>query len=381
MQESESTKTMIFGDEARSGRLAFKTLGLSLALVMMPHTALAASPVAGGAAAVQIQQDQTEEERADVPAVEAIANEVAGGEAGGDPQGTAPIQRMKPTEGKGMPVLGALGLQDQYSDLGHYGRWMHNALLLPLVAGICILVLFLLLFVMARFNRRTNPVASRTSHNTFIEVIWTLVPVLILIGIAVPSIDLLAKQYKPAPAGALTVKATGNQWYWTYSYPDNGEFELVSNMLNIPGQPTINNGVREVGSDPSDGPSHLEVDNRLVLPVGEPIRLQITAADVIHSFAVPSLWFKLDAVPGRINEKVLTIDEPGVYYGQCSELCGAKHGYMPIAIEALPRDEFDAWVLRQPGGVINGQEPPAADDEAAPAAAEQAPDAPADKAA
>src|SRR5690606_29876980 len=128
----------------------------------------------------------------------------------------------------------------------------------------------------------------------------TLVPVLILIGIAVPSIDLLAKQFNPAPEGALTIKATGNQWFWSYTYPDNGEFEIISNMLNIPNHPLVNAGVREVGSDPSDGPSHLEVDNRMVVPVGEPIRLQVTAADVIHAFAVPSLWFKLDAVPGRI---------------------------------------------------------------------------------
>ena len=208
---------------------------------------------------------------------------------------------------------------------------------------------------------------------------WTLVPVLILVGIAVPSIDLLAKQFKPAPDKALTVKVTGNQWFWTYSYPDNGEFEVISYMLNVPGMPEINPGQRMVGSDPSDGPSHLEVDNRLVLPVGEPIRMQITAADVIHSFAVPSLWFKLDAVPGRINEKVLTIDKPGVYYGQCSELCGPKHGFMPIAIEALPRDQFNAWVLKQAGGKIDGQPEPAASpaaDAAAPAAAPAA-DAPA----
>jgi cytochrome c oxidase subunit 2 len=221
---------------------------------------------------------------------------------------------------------------------------------------------------MARFNKRANPVPSKTSHNTFIEVIWTLVPVLILVGIAVPSIDLLAKQYKPAPAKALTIKATGNQWFWSYTYPDNGEFEITSYMLNLPDSPLVNNGVRNVGTQPWDGPSHLEVDNRLVVPAGEPIRLQVTAADVIHAFAVPSLWFKLDAVPGRINEKVLTIEKPGVYYGQCSELCGAKHGYMPIAIEALPRPQFNAWVLAQSGGVIDHQPKPAAE-VAAPAAA------------
>jgi len=222
-------------------------------------------------------------------------------------------------------------------------------------------VALLLVWVMIRYNKRANPVASKTSHNTFIEVVWTLVPVLILIGIAVPSIDLIAKQYKPAPKGALTIKVTGNQWFWSYAYPDNGEFEIVSNMLNPTSGEQINPGTRTVGTEPWDGPSHLEVDNRMVVPVGEPIRLQITAADVIHSFAVPSLWFKLDAVPGRINERVLTIDKPGVYYGQCSELCGAKHGYMPIAVEALPRDKYNAWVLTHAGGVIDGQEAPAAE--------------------
>lgn len=277
---------------------------------------------------------------------------------------------MKPTEGIGMPVPGAIGLQREYSKIGEYGEWMHDIVLMPIITAICVLVLFLLLVIAVRFNRRANPVPSKTSHNTILEVVWTLLPVLILIGIAVPSIDLIAKQYKPAPKGALTIKVTGNQWFWTYGYPDNGDFEVVSNMLNLPGQPVINNGVREVGSKPWDGPSHLEVDNRMVVPVGEPIRLQITAADVIHSFAVPSLWFKLDAVPGRINEKVLLVERPGVYYGQCSELCGAKHGYMPIAVEALPRPQYDAWVLTHAGGVIDGQAKPAAGATgAAPAAA------------
>jgi cytochrome c oxidase subunit 2 len=276
---------------------------------------------------------------------------------------------MAPTQGKGMPVDGRLGLQEQFSPMGEYGHWIHDAILMPIITVISLFVLALLLVVIVRYNRRRNPVPSKTSHNTVLEVAWTLIPVLILLGIAVPSIDLLAKQFKPAPDDALTIKVTGNQWYWTYTYPDNGEFEIVSYMLNLPGYPEINPGKRIVGSDPSDGPAQLEVDNRLVVPVGEPIRLQITAADVIHSFAVPSLWSKLDAVPGRINEKVLQINEPGVYYGQCSELCGPKHAYMPIAVEALPRDQYNAWVLKQAGGKIDGVEEPAPA-AATPAAAE-----------
>ena len=187
-----------------------------------------------------------------------------------------------------------------------------------------------------------------------LEVFWTVIPALILLGIAIPSINLIRAQYKPAPADAITVKATGWQWYWTYSFPDNGDFEITSNMMD------------EAEAKEKGFPGQLEVDNRLVLPVGVPIRLQTTAADVIHSFAVPSLWFKLDAVPGRINEKVLTIKEPGIYYGQCSELCGARHGYMPIAIEAVPMARWEQWVAAQ-GGTVGGDT--AEDSEAAPLAA------------
>jgi cytochrome c oxidase subunit 2 len=374
LTEAKAHTTMNFARHTGALSKAIKALGLSLALIAVPAAVQAAAPAAAPVEAAPV----TAATPAAAPAAEAAANDNAAAAP------AAPVERMKPTEGKGMPVDGRLGLQDQYSSLGNYGLWIHDAILMPLITVISLFVLALLLWVIVRYNKRANPVASRTSHNTLIEVLWTLIPVLILVGIAVPSIDLLAKQFKPAPDKALTVKVTGNQWFWTYSYPDNGEFEVVSYMLNIPGTPEINPGKRMVGSDPSDGPSHLEVDNRLVLPVGEPIRLQITAADVIHAFAIPSLWFKLDAVPGRINEKVLTIDKPGVYYGQCSELCGPKHGYMPIAIEALPRDQFNAWVLKQAGGKIDGVEeapaapaPAAAAPAAAPAPAASAAPAPA----
>jgi len=224
-----------------------------------------------------------------------------------------------------------------------------------------------------RYNRHVNPTPSKTSHNTLLEVAWTGIPVLILAFVAIYSLDLVAKQYKPAPANALTVKATGNQWYWTYGYPDNGGFEVISNMLKEKGQAPA--GERTRTDD--DGPQQLAADYRMVVPAGEPIRLQTFGADVIHSFAVPSLWFKLDAVPGRINEKVLFIKEPGVYYGQCSELCGARHGYMPIVVEALDRPHFNAWVMTHSGAKIDGAPAaPAADAPAAaaaPAAASPAP--------
>jgi cytochrome c oxidase subunit 2 len=255
---------------------------------------------------------------------------------------------MAPTPGKGMPVDGRLGLQEQFSPIGDYGRWMHDGILMPLIVIISLFVLILILYAMFRFRRSANPVPSKTTHNALIEVVWTLVPVLILVAIAVPSISLLATQYKPAPAGALTIKATGYQWYWGYTYPDNGGFEVISNMLKEPEEVKAGERART----DADGPAHLAADNRMVVPAGEPIRLQTTGADVIHAFAIPALWYKLDAVPGRINEKVLFIKEPGVYFGQCSDLCGARHGYMPIVIEALPRPQFDAWVLSQPGGTI-----------------------------
>ncbi len=271
---------------------------------------------------------------------------------------------MAPTKGKGMPTsyqddpAKSLTFQDQYSANGEYALWMHDMILLPVITVISLFVLGLLLWVVVRFNRRANPVASKTTHNTMIEVVWTIVPVIILVIIAVPSITLLARQYETPPADAVTIKATGYQWYWGYTYPDHGEIEVISNMLD------------EAEALKRGEPGQLAVDNRMVVPAGVPLRIQTTASDVIHAFAVPSLWFKMDAVPGRLNEKLLTIKEPGVYYGQCSELCGARHAYMPIVVEALPPAEFAAWVKAQ-GGSMPGEE--AAAPAAAPAAEAAAP--------
>lgn len=245
---------------------------------------------------------------------------------------------MAPTPGKGMPVEGGMNVQGQFSEIGNVAAGLHGGLVW-IMGVISVFVLILLFYVVIRYNRRANPTPSRTTHNTLIEVVWTVVPVLILVGIALPSLNLLAKQYESPPADAVTIKATGYQWYWGYTYPDNGGFEVVSNMLD------------EKGAAASGEPYLLAVDNRMVVPVNTPLRLQTTAADVIHSFAVPSLWFKLDAVPGRLNEKLLIIKEPGVYYGQCSELCGVRHGFMPITVEALPREQWEAWVLEQGGTV------------------------------
>ena len=256
--------------------------------------------------------------------------------------------------------------QDQYTDNGEYALRMNNWILTPVIVAISAFVFFLLLVVVVRYRRREGREPSRTTHNTLIEVIWTIVPVLILIAIAVPSITLLAKQYKTPPADAITIKATGYQWYWGYTYPDQGGFEVISNML--PNEEALSRGL----------PGQLAVDNRMVVPVGVPLRIQTYGADVIHSFAVPSLWFKLDAVPGRLNERLLTIKEPGIYYGQCSELCGARHAYMPIAIEAVPMERWRQWVASKGGSFGEDAETtegldiqtPASATEGAPAAGE-----------
>ena len=315
--------------------------------------------VAAGLAAFAPIAASAQDAAAPAPvAAEAVA---PAGDAGAVPAEAAAPEAsaytpMAPTKGKGMPTsyaddpVKSMTFQDQYSDNGEYALWMHDIILMPVITVISLFVLGLILYVVVRFNRKANPVASKTTHNTMIEVIWTIVPVIILVVIAVPSITLLAAQFESPPEDAVTIKATGYQWYWGYTYPDHGEIEVISNMLD------------EAEAVKRGEPGQLAVDNRMVVPAGVPLRIQTTATDVIHAFAVPSLWFKLDAVPGRLNEKLLTIKEPGVYYGQCSELCGARHAYMPIAIEALPPAEFAAWVKAQ-GGVMPGEA------EAAPAAA------------
>ena len=263
----------------------------------------------------------------------------------------------QPTGGMGLPV--------QVTETGEQARWFHDALLMPIITVISLFVLALLLWVMARYNRRTNPNPSKTTHNTMLEVIWTLVPVLILVFIAVPSIGLLQAQYDLPEGETVTVKVTGNQWNWTYEYPDHGDILLVSNMLEEEGEQQEGARFRT----DADGPRLLAVDERLVIPSGTNVRFLITASDVLHSFAVPAFWLKMDAVPGRLNETWTRVDREGVYFGQCSELCGARHGFMPIAVEVVSPEEFEQWVVMQ-GGSMPGSED---------AAEEGGEDAPADE--
>ena len=261
---------------------------------------------------------------------------------------------MLPTPGIGMPVAGEYGLQPQVTKNGERALGFHNNILVPVITFISLFVLVLLMWVMFRYRASANPVPSKTSHNTLIEIIWTGVPVIILALIAAPSIGLLAAQYKPAPDNAVTLKAIGNQWYWSYQYPDNGGFEITANMLKEKDE--VQPGER--ARTDADGPKLLAADNRVVLPVGVPIRLLTTSVDVIHSWSIPAFWIKLDAVPGRINETSFTIEKEGVYYGVCSELCGPRHGYMPITVEAVKPAVFAAWVKAK-GGTMPGAAKPA----------------------
>jgi len=200
----------------------------------------------------------------------------------------------------------------------------HDGLLI-VITLITLFVLGLLITVMVKFNARSNPVPSRTTHNTLVEVAWTLLPVLILVGISIKSFKLLFEELD-IPKADLTIKATGKQWYWSYAYPDNGKFEFDS-LLAQDKQPRL-----------------LGVDNEVVVPVDKVIRVQVTGADVIHSFAVPAFGIKIDAIPGRLNETWFKATKVGMYYGQCSELCGKNHAFMPIAVRVVSDQDFAAWV-------------------------------------
>jgi cytochrome c oxidase subunit 2 len=221
------------------------------------------------------------------------------------------------------------GFQDSATPIMDEITGFHN-LLLVVITAISAFVLALLVIVMVRFNARANPTPSRVTHNTTIEVLWTIVPIIILVGIGVPSFKLLFHQYSMPPAD-LTVKATGKQWYWTYNYPDNGKFEFDSLML-------------QEKDRKADQPRLLAVDNEMVVPVNKTVRIQTIGAEVIHSFAIPSFGIRMDAVPGRLNETWFKATREGTYYGQCSELCGKDHAFMPIAIRVVSEQAFKEWV-------------------------------------
>ena len=243
----------------------------------------------------------------------------------------------------GQPTPGGIGLQPAASPLKVDAHIFHDAILMPVITVICLLVLGLLLWIAFRYNKRRNPVPARWSHNTVIEIIWTIAPVLILIVIAVFSFRLLF-DYHDMPEPDVTVQVTGNQWSWTYEYPDHGIGEYVSNL------------VPEAEARAQGLPYLLAADEPMVVPVGQNVQLLVTASDVIHSLALPAFGLKTDAVPGRVNETWFRADRTGVFYGQCSELCGVDHAFMPIQINVVTQAEFEAWVAER-GGALPGAEP------------------------
>ena len=239
--------------------------------------------------------------------------------------------------GAGQPTPWQIGPQDSVTPVMDQINSFHNYLLV-VITLIAAFVLVLLLIVIVRFNARANPTPSRTTHNTVIEVLWTAIPVVILLTIAIPSFKLLFYQLNTPPAD-LTIKATGQQWNWKYTYPDNGNFDFVSIMLKDDERKAI------LDKDPkADVPRLLAVDNPIVVPVTKVVRVQVIGADVIHSFAVPSFGIKIDAVPGRLNETWFKAEREGTYYGQCSELCGKDHPFMPIEVHVVSEKDFAAWV-------------------------------------
>jgi len=224
----------------------------------------------------------------------------------------------------GQPAPWEYKLQEAGSPVMDNIIWFHNVLLV-VITVITLFVLALLIAVVVKFNAKANPVPSKTTHNTLIEVAWTLIPVLILVGIAVPSFRLLFLELD-VPKADLTIKVTGKQWYWSYAYPDNGKFEFDSLLVQ------------------NKQPRLLGVDNEMVVPVNKVVRIQTTGADVIHSFAVPAFGIKIDSIPGRLNETWFKATKVGMYYGQCSELCGKDHAFMPIAVRVVNDQEFASWV-------------------------------------
>ena len=241
----------------------------------------------------------------------------------------------------GQPTDGGLGLQPSASPLKVEATFFHDIILMPVITGITLLVLGLILWICVRYNKKANPVPAKWSHNTLVEVIWTVLPVLILVGISLFSFRLLFA-YHDMPTPDLTVKATGNQWNWSYEYPDQGIAEYVSSM--IPEDEIAARGMPH-------SLYRLAADEPIVVPVGKTVRVLVTATDVIHAFALPAFGLKTDAVPGRINETWFRADRTGVFYGQCSELCGVDHAFMPIQINVVTEAEFAVWVASKGGSM------------------------------
>jgi cytochrome c oxidase subunit 2 len=231
------------------------------------------------------------------------------------------------------PVPWQMGLQAAADERMRDIIGLHT-FVLYIITAVSLFVLALLVWIAVRFNAKANPTPSATTHNTTLEVLWTVVPVLILVAIAIPSFRLLYFE-DVIPPSDMTVKAIGKQWFWTYEYPDNGNFTFDAQLVaDRRSQPTV----------PDGPPRLLGTSNHVVVPVGKTVRLITTGADVIHSWSIPAFGVKIDAVPGRINQSWFKADQEGTYYGQCSELCGARHAFMPITVDVVSQEKFDMWV-------------------------------------
>jgi cytochrome c oxidase subunit 2 len=255
--------------------------------------------------------------------------------------GTAAAQQV------GAPTPGGMGFQPAATELAGDLQWL-DGFMLVIMTGIVILVTGLLAYVIRNFSAEKNKEPARFTHNSVVEVVWTAVPVLILVVIAIPSLQLLDEQVN-VPEADMTIKATGNQWFWTYEYPDQeivfdaymvgSGFKSFDDAMADPG---MAEEMKQYGVTRENW--LLRTDTEVVVPVGKVVRMQVTASDVIHSWTVPAFGVKMDGIPGRLNETWFKVEEPGVYYGQCSELCGKDHSYMPITVRAVPQEEYDAWL-------------------------------------
>jgi len=268
----------------------------------------------------------------------------------------------------GQPTPGAIDLQPGVTPLRDDAIFFHNWILMPIITAITLFVLALLLWCVFRYNKKANPIPAKWSHNTVIEVVWTLVPVLILVFISIFSFRLLFN-YNDMPKPYMTIKATGYQWYWGYEYPDQKIPEFVSNILP------------EDKAKAAGKPYKLAATEPLVVPVNQVVEVLVTGADVIHAFAVPSFGIITDAVPGKVNHTWFKVDRVGTYYGSCRELCGVDHAFMPIEVKVVSQADFDAWVASKapkaaPAPAATAAAPAAAAPAAATAPATTTPPAP-----
>ncbi|MBG0808954.1 cytochrome c oxidase subunit II [Methylosinus sp. H3A] len=235
----------------------------------------------------------------------------------------------------GQPTPGGLGLPATVTEVGAETQFFYNVVLLPIISFIGLFVLGLLIYVCWRFNEHANPVPSKLTHHTGLEIVWTLVPVLILVFIAIPSFRLLAHQME-IPEPKVTIKVTGNQWYWSYAYPEDQGGGFSFDQFLKP----------DADLKPENGDVRLlSVDNEAVVPVGEVVKLQVIASDVIHSYTIPAFTIRIDAVPGRLNETWFKAEKEGLFYGQCSKICGKDHAFMPAAIRVVSKEKYAEWLV------------------------------------